>query len=367
MKAPLSTFVLAAAILSSGCAGAGQAATNAQASLTTDFIYVCNQGEATVSVIDARLNEIVETIDLKAMGYPANAKPHHVVVEPDGSFWYLSMIVANRVLKFNRDNEVVGSAEFAVPGMMALNHADDVLYVGRSMAAVNPPQSIGIIRRGDMTVDEVDVFFPRPHAIAVTLDGGYVLSASLAENRMVVLDQATGDGTFFDFGGPVNTLVQFAISPDGNTAIVGGEITNKLFFLDTSKLPAISVRSEIEVGSRPWHPIFAADGRHAYFGNKGVNTVTVVDTQAGRVVKTISGEGMAQPHGSAISADGRFVYISQQNTGMAGMAGMAGMDMPAGGAMNGHVVVIDTATNEIAKVIEVGVMPSGVGSRGISK
>jgi DNA-binding beta-propeller fold protein YncE len=361
MKSSFLPAILASVVLIAGCAGSGGALADAQASLTTDFIYVCNQGEATVSIIDARVNEIVETIDLKALGYPANAKPHHVVVEPDGSFWYLSMIVANKVLKFNRDNQVVGTAEFAVPGMMALNYADDVLYVGRSMAAVNPPQSIGIVQRGDMAVDEVDVFFPRPHAIAVTPDGGHVFSASLAENRMVVLDQASGDGTFFDFGGPINTLVQFAISPDGNTAIAGGEITNKLFFLDTSKLPAISVRSEIEVGGRPWHPIFAADGRHAYFGNKGANTVTVVDTQEGRVVKIISGEGIAQPHGSAISADGRFVYISQQNTGM------AGMDMSAGGAMKGHVVVIDTVTNEIVKVIEVGVMPSGVGSRGVGR
>ncbi|NNE71734.1 MAG: YncE family protein, partial [Rhodothermales bacterium] len=245
------------------------------------------------------------------------------------------------------------------------NYADDVMYVGRSMSAVNPPQSNGVLERSSMDMEEVDVFFPRPHALAVTPGGEYVFSASLAENRMIVLDQGSGDGTFHEFDGDINTLVQFAIAPDGQTAIVGGELTNKLFFMDLSNLPEVSVRSEIEVGSRPWHPIFAADGRHAYFGNKGANTVTVVDTQTGQVAATIAGEGMAQPHGSAISADGRFVYISQQNTGS------GGMDMSSMGGMshshNGHVVVIDTATNEIAKVIEVGVMPSGVGSRGVSR
>lgn len=359
MKTFLASFLLLTAVVLSGCASASQMTGDA----APDYIYVCNQGEATVSIIDAALNEIVATVDLKTMGYPENAKPHHVVVEPDGSHWYLSMIGANRVLKFNRANEVVGSAEFQVPGMMALNPTDDVLYVGRSMSAVNPPQSIGVVTRGSMDVDEVDVFFPRPHALAVTPDGNYVFSASLAENRMIVLDQSSGDGTFHSFDGDINTLVQFAISPDGNTAIVGGELTNKLFFLDLSALPEVSVRSEIEVGSRPWHPIFAADGRHAYFANKGANTVTVVDTQTGQISATIAGEGMAQPHGSAISADGRFVYISQQNTGSGGMD----MSAMAGMSHDGYVVVIDTATNEIAKVIEVGVMPSGVGSRGVTR
>jgi YVTN family beta-propeller protein len=348
MNPSASKLLIAAAVLLAGCARTGSISRTQD---TADYIYVCNQAEATVSVIDARLNEVVATVDLQALGYPAMAKPHHVVVEPDGSYWYLSMIVANRVLKFNRDNEVVGQADFAVPGMMAMNYADDMLYVGRSMAAVNPPQSIGMIERSTMDIEEVDVFFPRPHAIAVTPDGESVFSASLAENRMVVLDQETGDGTFMDFDGPVNTLVQFAVSPDGQTMIAGGEITGKFFFLDISEAPKVTVRSEIDMGGRPWHPVFAADGRHAYVGNKGANIISVVDAESGRLVKTISGEGIAQPHGSAISADGRFVYISQQNT--------------ASNGMNGSVVVIDTATSEIAKVIEVGKMPSGVGSRGV--
>jgi len=349
MRISIPKLLILTAILLTGCARTGSMA---QSSDAADYIYVCNQADATVSIIDARTNDVVETIDLQALGYPANAKPHHVVVEPDGSHWYLSMIAANRVLKFNRDNEVVGYADFSAPGMMALNYAEDMLYVGRSMAAVNPPQSIGMIERSSMDLEEVDVFFPRPHAIGVTPDGKNVFSASLAENRMITLDQTTGDGTFTDFDGPINTLVQFAISPDGNTMVVGGEMTGSFFFLDVSKAPEVSLRGQVELGGRPWHPIFSADGRWAYVANKGANTVSVVDVDEGRVLKIISGEGIAQPHGSAISADGRFVYISQQNTG-------------EGGSMNGKVVVIDTETNEIAKVIEVGKMPSGVGSRGV--
>jgi len=60
-----------------------------------EYVYVANQGSATVSVIDVAKNDVVETVDLERLGFSANAKPHHIVVEPDGSFWYLSMIVEN--------------------------------------------------------------------------------------------------------------------------------------------------------------------------------------------------------------------------------------------------------------------------------
>ena len=365
MKHTLSSFLLFALLILAGCAGPSATTASAQ---TPDFVYVCNQGEATVSVIDTALNEVVATVDLKELGYPENAKPHHIAVEPDGSFWYVSLISGNRVLKFNRDNELVGMAEMQVPGMVILSPADDKLYIGRSMSAVNPPQSIGVIERSTMEIDEVDVFFPRPHALAVTPDGGLVLSASLAENRMIALNQDTGDGVFTSFDGDIHSLVQFAISPDGRTAIAGGELTSELFFLDISEDGEVSIRGSMEVGDRPWHPVFAPDSRHAYVPNKGANAVSVVDTQAMEVVAVIEGQGMAQPHGSALSADGRFLYVSQQNTG-------APMDMSPGATMSGHeghqmpgmVTVIDTEAREIVKVLQIGMLPSGVGSRGVSR
>ena len=158
---------------------------------TTPRLYVANQNSALVSVIDMTSNTVVETVDLQALGFRATAKPHHVVVEPDGSAWYLSLIAENRVLKFDSDNQLVGQIEFERPGMMALDPSSDRLYVGRSMAAVNPPQRIGVVDRATMELDEVDVFFPRPHAIAVSPSGRFVYSASLALNQLGAYDTET--------------------------------------------------------------------------------------------------------------------------------------------------------------------------------
>ena len=41
------------------------------------LLYVASQEEVTVAVIDMSSNELVETVDLKALGYSETAKAHH--------------------------------------------------------------------------------------------------------------------------------------------------------------------------------------------------------------------------------------------------------------------------------------------------
>ena len=157
------------------------------------YVYVCNQSDPSVSIIDVETLELVSTVDLGALGFDKNAKPHHIAVEPDGSFWYVSLIGAGKVLKFNYENELVGQADFEAPGMLALHPTEDLLFVGRSMMAVNPPQRIGMIERSTMEIEELDVFFPRPHALAIHPGGEYVFSASLAVNQFLSMNIESGE------------------------------------------------------------------------------------------------------------------------------------------------------------------------------
>ncbi len=343
-----------------------------------EYVYVCNQSAATVSVIDVATLEVVDTVDLSKFGFDKNAKPHHIAVEADGAHWYVSLIGANRVLKFNKANELQGAAEFEAPGMLALHPDQDVLFVGRSMMAVNPPQRIGMIETADMEIEELDVFFPRPHALMVDPRGEFVYSGSLAVNQFMSMNIETGETNLERLDGETtHTLVQFAITPDGSRLVVGGQITGLFFIFDTSNPEDIKLIKSVKVNDAPWHPVISADGRYAYFGNKQTDTVTVLDIEKGEVADVISGEGLSQPHGSALSKDGKKLFVSNSNLngGYSAMqhAAMDHSNMDHGNMNHGNMeekkedkagtmVVIDTESRKIIKVIELGFYPSGVGT-----
>lgn len=334
-----------------GCASTKKAGSNGDAG---DMLYVANQGEATVSVVDMMTNEVIDKIDLQELGFSANAKPHHIAVEPDGSFWYLSLIGENKVLRFNAKNELIMAADFEVPGMLALNPANDELFVARSMSAVNPPKRIGVIKRGTMEIDEVDVFFPRPHALAIEPEGKYAFTASLAENSIMSVNTTTLETALTSLDGNTQTFVQFAISPDSKTMVTGGQVSGKVLIFDISNPQKPEVTHTLDVNEQPWHPVITPDGKYAYLGNKMANTVTVVDLEAGEIETVIEDSRINRPHGSAVSSDGRFVYLSNQHMDMGDMAGMH---------HNGTVIVLDTASNKVVKEISVGAMPSGIGTK----
>ena len=322
-------------------------------------LYVCNQGEATISIIDMASQSVTAKVNLQARGFSPNAKPHHAVAGPEGKYWYVTLIGENTILKFNQKNQIVDRIDdFEVPGLLAIHNGSNRLYVGRSMSAVDPPKSLGVIDREQMAVTKrIDTFFPRPHPIAVREDGKRAFIASLATNQLMGINTETDETKLTRLGGDTQTLVQFAMTPDGNTLIGGGQKTGQLLVFDASQAPALTVEDTIQVGKQPWHPVISGDGSTAYVPNKASNTVSVVDLESRTVTATIEGNGLAQPHGAVLSADGRHLFVSNNNR--------KGAYTPTGDNPDaGTITVIDTRTNEITKVIEVGTYPSGIGTVG---
>ncbi len=354
------SLALAAALLSA-CAGAQPP------ELPPDLVYVAVQGDAEVAVVDAAGLEEVDRVDLQALGFSSNAKPHHIAVEPDGSFWYVSLIGENRVLKFNRRNQLVDRFEFEVPGMLAVHPTENLLLIGRSMSAVNPPQRIGVVDREGFGLEEVDVFFPRPHAIALSADGRRVYTASLAVNQVGAVELESFGMELTDVPGPVHTLVQFAVSPNGRTMVATGQLTGRLLVFDLADPDHPRLRSEVEVGGQPWHPVYDAAGEVVYFGIKVSNSIVAVDVESGAILWRAQGPSIDGPHGSALSPDGRYLFVSSNGPG--GMD-MSGGDMTGGGEMDhsahdgattGTLTILDTRDGSIVKVLEMGTNATGVG------
>ena len=317
-------------------------------------LYIVNQAGASITVVDQTNLVVDTTLDLTTMGFTANAKPHHVAVEPDGSYWYVTLIGDGRVLKLDRSNRVVGQVRMETPGLVELDPRRDTLYVGRSMTAPKPPQSVGVIKRSTFTlVDEQEVQIARPHALVTTRDGRWIHTASLAENTIASIDAATGRVTLSHIPGATRTMVQFTVSPDGRWMICGGQVSSTVLVYDLSKPLPLVPAGEIAIAGTPWDPVFSPDGRHAYFSLQTGNAVVEVDLAAGKVTRTFTGH-FAQPYDMIMRRDGKLLFVDNENTG-------GGMSSAPG---NGWLSVIDVATGRVVKEIPLGKGPTGMGAAG---
>jgi DNA-binding beta-propeller fold protein YncE len=353
----LTLAALAAAVLTAVAAAAAAPVPAAQA---TALLYVCVQDDARVAVVDMATAAVVKTIDLAALGFTATAKPHYIVVEPDGAHWYVSLIGAGRVLKFDRQDRVVGQFEMETPGMLALAGSDR-LVVSRSMSAVNPPKRVAVLDRRAMTGDEVDVLFPRPHPVAVA--GGFAYTASLGTNQIAVISLADQKVQIVDVAGPTHAFVQFALSPDKKTLVVSTEVSGQLLVFDLAVPAKPALRATVDLGKMVFDPVFTGDGRFVWVPVKMNNEIAVVDAAAWRVVARIKDPALQQPHQVVFSPDGRTAFVTNNNR----------MDHMADPAHTGHAMpgaddvarlaVVDVASRTVTKSLPLGKNLTGMGTR----
>jgi DNA-binding beta-propeller fold protein YncE len=323
------------------------------------LLYVCDQDAARVSVIDIDAQLVIRTVNLLDLGFPINSNPHHVAVEPDGSFWYLSLIGQNKVLKFNRNNELISEATISIPALLAAHPTNGLLYVSRFPQAPGEiPQLISVIDRNSFEVREDIAVRPTPHALAADNSGNFIYTCSLSRSEVIVIDSANEVEEIIPLGagkGPI----QLAVAPDDQTLFVSAQISNEMFVIDVSDPSSRAIIDTVPVNSMPWHPIVTPDGAHVYVGNNGANTITAIDvaTKEVTVIGNGSGlDGIAEPHGIAVTGDGQFVFVSSRN--------ITGAYRPRHNFGDndrvGTLVVVNTSDNTIAKVIEVEEFGSGV-------
>lgn len=328
-----------------------------------DLLYVCIQDDAKVAVVDMAAKAVVRTVDLQKLGFPATAKPHYIVVEPDGSFWYVSLIGANRVVKFDRQDRVVAQFEMETPGMLAI--AGPILVVTRSMSAVNPPKRIAILRRETMQGDELDVIFPRPHPVAAlaTADSGYAYTGSLGVNQLAAVSFADDKVELVPIAGPTHSLVQFTLSPDGRTLVGSTDVSGQLLVFSLASPSKPALVKAIDVGRMAFDPAFTPDGRFVWVPVKSTNEIVVVDAASWTVARRIKDDAFKQPHQIVFSPDGATAFVTNNNK-MDHMAdpAHAGHAMPGAGGP-ASLSVIDVKAGRVVKSIELGLNLTGMGRR----
>jgi YVTN family beta-propeller protein len=323
------------------------------------LLFVCVQDDAKIAVVDMASRAVVRTIDLQALGFPATAKPHYIRVDPDRRHWYVSLIGANTVAKFNARDEIVGRFTMETPGMIALS-GDRQMVVTRSMSAVNPPKRMAVIDRTTMTGTEVDVLFPRPHPVAVA--GGFAYTGSLGTNQIASVNLDTERVAIVNVEGATHAFVQFDVSPDGRTLVGSTEVSGQLLVFDLATPARPALKASIPLGKMAFDPIFTPDGREVWVPVKMDNEIAVIDTATWKVTRRITNPDFKQPHQVVFSSDGKTAFVSNNNK----------MDHMADPAHAGHVmpgadgaaalVVLDVATGKSVSSITLGKNLTGMGA-----
>nr|HQU73619.1 YncE family protein [Calditrichia bacterium] len=322
-----------------------------------NVVFVCNQNIGRVSVIERSAGVVIRNIDFADLGFSTSSKPHDIAVEPDGSFWYVSLIGDGKVLKFNSDHELVGQADFVAAGLLALHPTKDLLYAGHTLSIPDVPATIAAIQRSTMTLTVIPLPFERPHGIVADPNGRYIYFSALVSGDMGVIDTDTNPtevADYYQLNRDPQVIVHVNPAPDGSKLVASSQLTEQLLVLDVSDPANIALVDSAAIGNRPWHPKYTPNGNFVYCGNDMQNTISVVNTATWQEVAVIGNgtgsDGLANPHGLVIDHAGAKAYVTTRNVNMGYVPAFDLGD----NVDYGCLVIIDIATNTIEKIVELG-------------
>jgi YVTN family beta-propeller protein len=284
----------------------------------TDKVYVSNESDDTISVIDRRggATSLVKVGD----------GPHHMVHSTGGRFVYFGEFNANTVGVIDtRDDSYRHFVASASP--TAKTHAVWISRDGRTLYAVNSEAdtftaldaATGTPRWFDVPVGD------QPSEVLVTRNGRTAYISIRAEDKIGVFDLTGGSPrkvAEVAVGDQPDTL---QLTPDGRTLVVAlrgsfaspvgaGSLqpTSTAARVDLVDTRGLRVRSVWIAGATTTgHQWLSADGRRTFVAIESVAGsplppgVAVIDNRRGTVVATWAYPGDGRPHGAYFEAGGR--------------------------------------------------------------
>ena len=324
-------------------------------------VLITNQAEDLVAVIDRATNLVGRYIRAGAANVfstPPEA-PHNVTADEPRGYYYVNLIGSGKVLKYRLDsNEKIDEVGGILsPTQVALSSTGDTAYVAQFTPGVN---AVKILRTnplqviGEVSAANVD----KPHGAQITPDGKELwVTGNLSDNIMVV-DLSDFSTRLIQLNnqppgqGGVLLPYQTVMTSDNEKVYVTCQRGNKVAVIDRQTYEVVKT---IEVGLNPLIPSITPDDRHVLVPNRNGNDVTVIDTQTDSVAMTIANVG-PQPHGSAVTPDGRYAYVSCEN-----VTALVPPHHPTTGSRNpGFFSIIDLSTMLVTGTFETGAFASGV-------
>src|SRR5262252_8595196 len=317
------------------------------------FIYVTNSAGDSIHVIDSATNKVVQEIK----GIEA---AHGIAPSPDGSRVYVSNEADSTLDVFDRES---GALVKKVP---LSNHPNNIAVTKNGyrilVGIARGTGVVDVIHAKTLTRTESILVKGRLHNIYVTPDGKYLITGSIPNKLLTVIDLAREVPVWelpFDLGVRPMTI---EAGPDGSTRRIFVQLsdTNGFAVVDFAArkevaritLPATKTEFEIDVGraTSPSHGIgVAPDNRTLWVTSIPNNAVFVYSLADLKLIGEVPlpslklpgrGPGSAVPNWVTFTPDGKTIYIS--NAGLR------------------SVTAIDTASMTVRAVVPVGEVPKRI-------
>ena len=329
-------------------------------------LFVTCQTEDLVSVIDVQTEYVARYIQA---GSRPNATsppeaPHNIALSPDKRFFYVNLIVAGVVEKFDaRTFEKLGQVEVGLsPAQIRVTADGSTLYVSNFDETLQQQFITQVDAQSMTAIKNIEVEGYAPHGVTLSRDERFLYTMNAGSDDISKIDLTTDE-----------VVARIPIVPGTPAAPAGGqqhepyqgEITdNGLMFVTCRKsgevrvvdLATDRVIDSIKVGIKPLIGALSPDGSEFWTPNQGSNTVSIINVASRQVTRTINGV-VSQPHAVAFTADGTRAFVSCEN-----QAGGENLHHPLEGteAVPGIVYGIMTASGIIERQIEVGGFAAGM-------
>lgn len=326
--------------------------------------FITNQASDLVAVVDLDNNRLVRLIDVGGRNNQSQAldAPHVIIVDNQGSFFYVSLIAEGYMEKYNAltyqqaGRLLIGNS----PAHIVLTNDGTKGYISDFTTS----GSIKVFDTQSMTVTgNISEFrMNRPHGLRLSHDGTLIFTATQISELLYVIntsDNSIADVVQVDPSVPIGGAgtgnfypYQIAITPDDKFAYVTCRKSNDVRVFDIQTRTFIL---NISTGLNPLALEISPDGRWCYVPNQASNSVSVIDLSTNTVIKTISNVG-EMPHKVDFTADGHYAYVTCESA-----RGVFVHHPTSSGTAPGTTAVIDVwgGHNKI-KDIEMASFPAGI-------
>ncbi len=314
-------------------------AANAQQKTGAGELLVVNQGDKSMSIVDAATNRQIAVIDEQQ---PA-MHGHEIAVAPDNRTVYMPIYGNVGVGKPGMNGhemlvidlptrKIVGHVDFGHevrPHCAVYDPVKKLLYVTTELdkaVTIVDPKTLKI-------VGQVPTMQEQSHMLAITRDGKRGYTANVGPGTMSVLDMdARKTVKVIPIAGTTQRIV---LSPDDKWVFTSDQTKPRMAAIDTS---TNTVARWIDLPGFGYGAAATQDGKWLLVAVQDKDLVAVVDLKTMKVARTIP--VVKQPQEMLIRPDGKFAYV----------AGLAAK----------QVAVIDLSQWKMTGTVDVGNYPDGL-------